>query len=152
MNGSNDIEKKEKAFINHRVGFISGTFDLFHIGHLNLIRRAKEQCDYLIVSVHESAAWKGKKTFIPYAERKEIIESICYVDEVVDDYIEDTDAWKDIHFDLLFVGSDYYGSERFRAYEEYFKDKNVKIVYFPYTQGTSSTEIREILSRELENN
>lgn len=128
------------------VGFLSGTFDLFHIGHLNLLRRAKEQCDYLIVAVHDNGAWKGKETFIPYEERVEIIKSIKYVDEVVHDYREDADAWADLHYDKLFVGSDYKGTERFNRYEEYFKDKGVKIVYFPYTTGTSSTQLREALS------
>ena len=129
------------------IGFLSGTFDLFHIGHLNLLRRAKEQCDYLIVSVHNSGAWKNKETFIPYEERKAIVASIKYVDEVVPDYLEDTDAWNDLHFHKLFVGSDYKGSERFNRYEEFFKDKNMEIVYFPYTTGTSSTQLRDALSK-----
>lgn len=128
------------------VGFLSGTFDLFHIGHLNLLRRAKEQCDYLIVAVHDNGAWKGKETFIPYEERVEIVKSIKYVDEVVHDYREDADAWDDFHYDKLFVGSDYKGTERFNKYEEYFKDKGVEIVYFPYTKGTSSTQLRDALS------
>jgi len=98
-----------------------------------LLRRAKEQCDYLIVSVHESGAWKGKETFIPYEERKAIVESIKYVDEVVEDFCEDSDAWEKYHYDKFFVGSDYKGTERFNRYEEMFKGK-VEIVYFPYTK------------------
>ena len=129
------------------VGYLSGTFDLFHIGHLNLLKRAKEQCDYLIVSVHDSGAWKGKETFIPYEERKAIVESIKYVDLVVEDYIEDYDAWEVYHYDKLFVGSDYKGTERFNRYEELLKGK-AEIVYFPYTKGTSSTQLREALSRK----
>ena len=125
------------------IGYLSGTFDLFHIGHLNLLRRAKQQCDYLIVGVHDSGKWKGKETFIPFDERKEIVGACKYVDRVVDSCLEDSDAWDLYHFDRLFVGSDYKGTERFRRYEEYFSDKGVEIVYFPYTQSTSSTQIRK---------
>ena len=130
------------------VGYLSGTFDLFHIGHLNLLKRAKEHCDYLIVGVHESGSWKGKETFIPFEERLEIIRSSKYVDEAYVSLDEDSDAWDLYHFDKLFVGNDYKGSERFNRYEEYFKDKGVEIVYFPYTQGTSSTQLREKLSKK----
>lgn len=129
------------------VGFLSGTFDLFHVGHLNLLRRAKEQCDYLIVSVHKSGAWKGKETFIPYEERCSIVESIKYVDEVVEDFEEDCDAWDKYHFDKLFVGSDYKGTERFDRYEKILKGK-AEIVYFPYTKGTSSTQLRDALRKK----
>lgn len=129
------------------VGYLSGTFDLFHMGHLNLLRRAKEQCDYLVVGVHKSGAWKGKETFIPFEERCQIVESIRYVDEVIESFAEDSDAYDVIHYDKLFVGSDYKGTERFARYEEYFKDKGVEIVYFPYTQGTSSTQIRDALKK-----
>ena len=131
------------------IGYLSGTFDLFHIGHLNLIRRAKEQCDYLIVAVHDSGKWKGKETFIPFEERKEIVGACRYVDQVVDSPVEDSDAWELYHFDKLFVGSDYKGTERFNRYEEFFKDKGVQIVYFPYTQSTSSTQIRALVSNAL---
>lgn len=130
------------------VGYMSGTFDLFHVGHLNLIRKAKEQCDYLIVGVHPSAAHKGKETFIPFEERKQIVASCKYVDRVVDSTPEDSDSWALYHYDKLFVGSDYKGTERFRRYEEYFEDKGVKIVYFPYTKSTSSTQIRALIMQE----
>ena len=129
------------------VGYLSGTFDLFHIGHLNLLRRAKEQCDYLVVGVHKSGAWKGKETFIPFDERLEIVRHICYVDQVIESFPEDCDAYDIIKYDKLFVGSDYKGTERFMRYEEYFKDKGVEIVYFPYTQGTSSTQLRNALKK-----
>ena len=129
------------------IGYLSGTFDLFHVGHLNLLKRAKQHCDYLIVGVHESGAWKGKETFIPFDERKQVVASCKYVDKVVTSCKEDSDAWDLWHYDRLFVGSDYKGTERFNRYEEYFKDKNVEIVYFPYTQSTNSTQIRnKILS------
>ena len=127
------------------IGYLSGTFDLFHIGHLNLLKRAKQNCDYLIVGVHNSGAWKGKETFIPFDERKAIISACRYVDKVVDSCQEDSDAWYLWHFDRLFVGSDYQGTPRFRKYEEFFKDKNVEIMYFPYTQSTNSTQIRKTI-------
>lgn len=129
------------------IGYLSGTFDLFHIGHLNLLKRAKAECDYLIVSVHNSGAWKGKESFIPYDERRAIVESIKYVDEVVDDYAEDADAWDIYHYNKLFVGSDYKGTERFNRYEKILKGK-AEIVYFPYTKGTSSTQLRDALKRK----
>ncbi len=139
---SNRVNTKPQVVI----GYLSGTFDLFHIGHLNLLRRAKSKCDYLIVGVHESGAWKGKETFIPFEERKQIIGSVRFVDKVVTSFTEDTDAWTEYQYDKLFVGSDYKGSERFRKYELFFKDRGVEIIYFPYTKGTSSTQLRETLS------
>lgn len=125
------------------IGYLSGTFDLFHVGHLNLLRRAKAQCDYLIVGVHPDASHKGKQTFIPFEERMEVVGSVRYVDKVVPSCQEDSDAWDLHHYNKLFVGSDYKGTERFNRYEAYFADKSVEIVYFPYTQSTSSTQIRQ---------
>ncbi len=125
------------------IGYLSGTFDLFHVGHLNLLRRAKEQCDYLIVGVHPDASHKGKQTFISQEERMAIVGAVKYVDKVVPSVPEDSDAWELWHYSKLFVGSDYKGTERFLRYEKFFEDKGVEIVYFPYTKGTSSTQIRE---------
>ena len=149
--------KKDSGRLDNKrrvvIGYLSGTFDLFHVGHLNLLRRAKLQCDYLIVGVHDSGKWKGKETFIPLDERKAIVAGCKYVDRVVDSCPEDSDAWEKWHYDRLFVGSDYKGTERFRRYEEYFKDKGVEIVYFPYTKNTNSTQIRQAIlkkSKDLE--
>jgi len=128
-----------------RIGYLSGTFDLFHVGHLNLLKRAKSQCDYLIVGVHPDASHKGKQTFIPFEERMQIVGGTKYVDKVVPSCREDSDAWELWHYTKLFVGSDYKGTERFLRYEEFFADKGVEIVYFPYTQGTSSTQIRQTI-------
>ena len=130
------------------IGYLSGTFDLFHVGHLNLLRRAKEQCDYLIVGVHSSGAWKKKETFIPFEERKQIVGACRYVDKVVQSCPEDSDAWNLWHYDKLFVGSDYKGTERFNRYAEFFKDKGVEIVFFPYTTSTSSTQIRDAIKND----
>ena len=144
--------KKESGRLDNNdrvvIGYLSGTFDLFHIGHLNLLRRAKNQCDYLIVGVHGSGKWKGKETFIPLDERKAILAACKYVDRVVDSVPEDCDAWPLYHYHRLFVGSDYKGTERFQRYEEYFKDKDCEIVYFPYTKSTSSTQIRNAVSKK----
>lgn len=143
---SYQYKKESGRVFNERrvkIGYLSGTFDLFHVGHLNLLKRAKQNCDYLIVGVHPSAAHKGKETFIPFEERKQIVRSVKYVDKVIESLPEDKDVWSLYHYDKLFVGSDYKGTERFNRYEEYFKDKGVEIVYFPYTQGTSSTQIRK---------
>ncbi|MDO4356429.1 MAG: adenylyltransferase/cytidyltransferase family protein [Clostridia bacterium] len=130
-----------------KIGYLSGTFDLFHVGHLRLLQRAKRQCDYLIVGVHPDASHKGKQTFIPFDERMEIVGACRYVDRVVEACREDSDAWLRWHFDRLFVGSDYKGTERFQRYEAYFADKQVEIVYFPYTQTTNSTQIRQTILR-----
>lgn len=144
--------KKESGRLDNnrrvKIGYLSGTFDLFHIGHLNLLKRAKENCDYLIVGVHNNGMWKGKETFIPFDERKQIVASCKYVDRVVSSCSEDSDAWELWHYDKLFVGSDYKGTERFNRYEEFFKDKGVEIVYFPYTQSTSSTQLRKAVMLE----
>lgn len=132
-----------------KVGYLSGTFDLFHVGHLNLLKRAKDYCDYLVVGVHKDASHKGKETFISLEERMQIVRSVRYVDKVIISEPEDYDVYKKgiVKYDFLFVGSDYKGTERFNRYEEYFADKNVRIIYFPYTEGTSSTQLRTALSK-----
>jgi cytidyltransferase-like protein len=131
------------------IGYMSGTFDLFHIGHLNIIRSARSMCDELIVGVHRSGTWKGKDTFIPFDERLEIVKAIRFVDRVIQSYTEDADAWGEIGFHKLFVGSDYTGSDRFKKYEAYFSNKNVQIVYLPYTSHTSSTILRQVISNSI---
>ena len=136
-----------------KIGYMSGTWDLFHVGHLNLIKRAKQYCDFLVVGIHKDASHKGKETFIPFDERMEIVRNIKWVDAVVPSMREDSDIYKMgiVKYDYLFVGSDYKGTERFNRYEEYFADKGVKIVYFPYTKGTSSTQIRNMILSSNQN-
>ena len=134
-----------------KIGYMSGTWDLFHIGHLNMMKRAKQYCDFLVVGVHKDASHKGKDTFIPFEERMEIVRNVKWVDQVIPSLPEDSDVYKTglVKYDMLFVGSDYKGTERFNRYEEYFADKGVIIIYFPYTQSTSSTQIRNlIISRQ----
>lgn len=133
-----------------KIGYLSGTFDLFHVGHLNLLKRAKQHCDYLIVGVHPDASHKGKQTFISFEERMEIVGACKYVDKVVPSCAEDCDAWELWHYDRLFVGSDYKGTARFNRYEAIFADRDVEIIYFPYTQGTSSTQIRKTVMLKTE--
>lgn len=112
-----------------KVGYFSGTFDLFDISHLNYLRCAKQQCDYLIAGVHDNATWKEKETLSPIEERMQIVRACKYVDKVVQSYGEDSDAWESWHYDRLFIKSDQKGTEQAKRYEEYFKDKNVEVMY-----------------------
>ena len=146
---SYEYKKESGRVVNEKrvkIGYLSGTFDLFHVGHLNLLERAKKYCDYLIVGVHPSAAHKKKETFIPFEERCRIVGACKFVDKVIPSLPEDMDVWSLYPYDYLFVGSDYKGTERFNRYEEYFSDKGVEIVYFPYTKGTSSTQLRSLIA------
>ena len=121
---------------------------MFHVGHLRLLKRAKERCDKLIVGVttDELVNYKYKKAVIPFEERMEIIKSINYVDEVVPQKSMDKmAAWKKLKFDIMFVGDDWKGSKNWNEYEKQFDKVGVRIVYFPYTKGTSSTLINQIL-------
>ena len=102
----------------------------------------------MVVGIHKDASHKGKETYISFEERCEIVKHIDYVDEVIQAFKEDSDAWAVLKYDYLFVGSDYKGTERFIRYEEFFKDKGVKIIYFPYTEGTSSTQLRKVIENK----
>ena len=131
------------------IGYTTGVFDLFHVGHLNILRRAKEQCDYLIVgvTVDELVAYKGKHAFIPYEERAAIVKAIRYVDQVVPQTSMDKmSAWDIYHFDKMFVGDDWKGTDTWNHWEEEFAKVGVEIVYFPYTKQTSSTQLRDALT------
>lgn len=133
-----------------RIGYTTGVYDLFHIGHLNLLRKAKAQCDYLIVGVStdDLVGYKGKHAVIPFEERKEIVGAIKYVDEVVtQENMDKLGAWKKYHFDVMFVGDDWKGTDKWNKIEADLKEVGAKVVYFPYTKGTSSTLINETLIR-----
>lgn len=133
------------------IGYTTGVFDLFHIGHLNILQRAKEQCDYLIVGVSTDelvAQYKHKRPVISYEERSRIVESIRYVDKVVPQVNRNKlEAWEQLHFDRMFVGDDWKGSALFTELEEKFRPLGVEIVYFPYTNGTSSTFLKDVLDK-----
>lgn len=138
-----------KSMKKYKVGYTTGVFDLFHIGHLNILRRAKEQCEYLIVGVSTDALvkeYKHNTPIIPYNERIAIVEAIKYVDKVVPQISMDKFAvWKDLHFDALFHGDDWKNSSMYIEYEKQFSEVGVNLIYLPHTQGTSSTEISKKL-------
>jgi glycerol-3-phosphate cytidylyltransferase len=131
-----------------RVGYTTGVFDLFHIGHLTLLKNAKGLCDKLIVgvTVDELVAYKNKQAVIPFEERLEIVRSIKYVDAAIPQYDMDKfEMWNKLSFDVMFVGDDWYRSDKWVQLEEKFSDVGVRVVYFPYTPGTSSTIINQTL-------
>lgn len=131
------------------LGYTTGVFDLFHIGHLNLIKNAKGLCDKLIVGVStdELVRYKHKSPVIPFHERIEILRSIKYVDAAIpQNELDKIEAWKKIRFDVLFVGDDWFNDDKWRHYESFLTEHHARVVYFPYTQGTSSTLINEILT------
>ena len=132
------------------IGYTSGVYDLFHIGHLNLLKNAKGLCDKLIVgvTVDELVAYKKKRAVIPFEERIEIVRSVKYVDAAIPQ--EDLDKfkmWEKLHFDVLFVGDDWYNSASWNEMEEKFNEVGVRVIYFPYTKGTSSTLINTTLNK-----
>lgn len=134
-----------------KTGYTTGVFDLFHIGHLNLLRRAKTECDYLIVGVTTDElafSRKRKRPIIPFEERLEIVRNIIYVDEVIPQTnMNKFNAWEQLRFNKMFVGDDWKGSEKWNLIEQEFSNFNVEIVYFSYTQHTSSTKLREALEK-----
>ena len=128
------------------IGYTTGVYDMFHIGHLNILKKAKEQCEYLIVGVttDELATYKNKTPIIPYDERKEIIAAIRYVDEVVpQENMNKLEACKKLNADVIFVGDDWKGTEKWNNVEKELETIGATVVYFPYTRGTSSTILRE---------
>ncbi len=130
------------------IGYTTGVYDLFHIGHLTLLKNAKGLCDKLIVgvTVDELVLYKGKHAMIPYSDRAEIVRSVKYVDAVVPQYdMDKLAACKKLGASVLFVGDDWYGTEKWKKYEDDFSREGIKIVYFPYTKGVSSTKITEAL-------
>lgn len=130
-----------------KIGYTSGVFDMFHIGHLNILRRAKEQCDYLIVGVTTdqlSYDRKNKYPIICQEDRMEIVNAIKYVDKVIPQ--EDMDKLRVVienNVDVVFVGSDWKGTESWKKYEEQFAQYNCAVVYLDHTDGISSTILRE---------
>ena len=134
------------------IGYTTGVFDLFHIGHLNMLKNAKSLCDKLIVGVTTDELlvnYKKKKSVIPFEERIEIVRDIKWVDAAIaQKNMDKYGAWEKLKFDIMFVGDDWYNTEKWKKIEEKFKKVGVRILYFPYTKGTSSTLINEILVKE----
>lgn len=130
------------------LGYTSGVYDLFHIGHLNLLKNAKGLCDKLIVgvSVDKLVEYKNKRSVIPFEERIEIVRNIKYVDAAIpQEELDKFKMWEKLHFDILFVGDDWFQTPSWQDMEEKFNNVNVRVVYFPYTKGTSSTLINQTL-------
>ena len=132
-----------------RIGYAAGAFDLFHVGHLNLLRHAKQQCDVLIAGVVSDEMLrqvKGIEAVIPTAERAEIVRHISFVDDVyVETAPQKMDAWRDVHFTHFFKGDDWRGTDKGLRLEREFAEVGVEVVYFPYTAHTSSTSLRRAL-------
>ena len=132
----------------YKTGYTTGVFDLFHIGHLNLLKKAKEQCDYLIVGVSsdELVTYKNKRAVIPFDERIQIVEAIKYVDKAVPQInMNKMEAWDKYHFNVIFVGDDWKGTDKWNKFETDFNMIGVDIVYFPYTKNISSTLLNDTL-------
>lgn len=133
------------------VGYTTGVFDLFHVGHLNIIKNAKGVCDRLIVGVTTDELiqqYKNKKAVIPFPERCEIVRNVSGVDCVVpQENMDKFEAWQKLKFDVLIVGDDWYKTEKWQQIEEQLKTVGVRVFYFPYTKGTSSTKINNILDQ-----
>ena len=134
------------------IGYTTGVFDMFHIGHLNILKRAKAQCDYLIVGVSTDELVqhdKNKLPIIPYADRCAIVESIKYVDKVVPQPDKNKfAAWERYHFNKMFVGSDWKGTEAWNRFEAQLAPVGVEIIYLDHTEGISSTILRDKLNNQ----
>lgn len=138
----------------YKIGYTTGVFDMFHIGHLNILRNAKQYCDYLIVGVSTDElvqAYKHKTPVICFEERMAIVEAIQYVDQVVPQQSMDKfAAWEQLHFDAIFHGDDWRGSDLYNEIERKFKEVNVDMVFLPHTEGTSSTMISNRIKQMME--
>lgn len=135
------------------VGYAPGAYDMFHVGHLNILRRAREHCDRLIAGVVTDEvlmAIKGQPPIIPLPERLDIVRNIRYVDDAVGDpFIDKFESWQRFRFDVLFKGDDWRGTEKGERLERLLADVGAEVVYFPYTMHTSSTKLRRVLDTAL---
>lgn len=131
----------------YKIGYTTGVFDMFHVGHLNILKRAKERCEYLIVGVSTDEVvevYKHKKPIIEFEQRKAIVEAIKYVDEVVPQTsMNKMDAYQKLKFNVLFHGSDWKGSDMYNKIIEEFSSVGVDVIFLPHTEGISSTMLRE---------
>ena len=136
------------------IGYTTGVYDLFHVGHLNLLKNAKGMCDKLIVgvTVDELVSYKNKRAFIPFEDRIEIVRSCKYVDAAVPQYdMDKLAACKKLGATMLFVGDDWYGTEKWDDFEEELNAEGIEVIYFPYTKGVSSTKINAALAAIRDN-
>ena len=135
------------------VGYAPGAYDLFHVGHLNILKHAKSECDFLIagvVSDEKCLRTKGVAPFVPLVERAEIVRHIVYVDQVYEEHVATKlDAWQDLRFDRIFKGDDWRGTAKGDRLEREFAAVGVQVVYFPYTVHTSSSMLRRALTSVL---
>ena len=141
------------AVLGKVIGYTTGVFDMLHIGHLNLLRSARAQCDHLIVGVTTDVlclSRKGKSPIIPFDERVEMIAALRFVDEVVAQTDMDKfGAWERLGFNRMFVGDDWKGDPKWGALEHRLRPHDVTIIYLPYTAHTSSTRLREVLDTRV---
>lgn len=137
----------------YNIGYTTGVFDMFHIGHLNILRRAKSLCNYLIVGVTVDEvveSYKNKTPVIPFKERMQIIESIKYVDKVVPQVSMDKmSAWKLYHFDVIFHGNDWQDSPMYEKIIEEFSKVGVDVVFLPHTEGISSSKLTQFVKDHM---
>lgn len=135
----------------YKIGYTTGVFDMFHIGHLNILRRAKEMCDYLIVGVSTDElvkSYKDKYPVIPFEQRIQIVQAIRYVDKVVPQMSMDKiQAWHDLHFDVMFHGDEWKGTPLYKSYEIEFAKVGASIEYISHTEGISSTILRNTIAK-----
>lgn len=133
----------------YKIGYTTGVYDMFHVGHLNILKRAKEQCDYLIVGVSTDElvrTYKNKSPIIPFAERAAIVEAIRYVDQVVPQTtMNKLEAWKKYHFEAIFHGDDWKGSAMYNDVETALHGVGCETVFLPHTAGVSSTMLTQVL-------
>lgn len=139
--------------MNKVIGYTTGVYDMFHIGHLNILKKAKSYCDYLIVGVSTDdlvIKEKKKSPVIPFSERMMIVESIRYVDKVVAQKNKNKkEAWDKYKFNIMFVGSDWKDTPEWQLYERQFEPLGVKILFLPHTDGISSTQLTCFIKKEL---
>ena len=136
----------------YKIGYTDGVYDLFHVGHLNMINTAKGHCEYLIVGVHGDEVVKEYKHHVPIInenDRRQIVASIKGVDEaVINQFRDKLKLWELYHFDVVFIGDDWKGTERWNQFEKVLGKLGVDVVYVPYTKGISTTEIRRKIMEE----
>ena len=136
-----------------KIGYAPGVYDMFHVGHLNILKNARLGCDHLIAGVvsDEMAEWaKGKRPVIPLAERLEIVRNIRFVDQAVEeDVTSKLEMWERLHFDVIIKGDDWRGTEKGAKLERDFEPLGVEVFYLPYTVHTSSTMLRQALTLEI---